>query len=33
MWLKPSGVKALRDNERRIEGLVLGLKKYEIRRH
>jgi hypothetical protein len=33
LWLTPSGVKALKDDERRNEGLGLGLKKYEIRHH
>jgi len=33
LWLTPSGVKALRDDERRIEGLELRIKKYEIRHH
>jgi len=28
LWLTRSGVKAFKDDERRIEGLGLGLKKY-----
>jgi hypothetical protein len=28
LWLTPSGVKALKDDERRIKRLELGLKKY-----